>query len=173
MREEGATYVVTSHGKPVAKIVPFEANADVSAHARETLLDRLKAAPVRAGRALEARGSLQTREMKIALDTNVLAYAEGVNDAKRRDAALEIVARLPQDAIVVPVQGARRALHRAGAKGGARRRVGARCRARLARCVRPGRDVAGPVLLAAMDLRPTTGLSIWDAIVLAAAAQAG
>ncbi len=51
VREDGATYVVTSHGKPVAKIVPFEANADVSAPARETMLDRLKAAPVaRAGR---------------------------------------------------------------------------------------------------------------------------
>ena len=51
VREEGATYVVTSHGKPVAKIVPFEADADHSARARETLLDRLKTAPLaRAGR---------------------------------------------------------------------------------------------------------------------------
>jgi prevent-host-death family protein len=51
VREEGATYVVTSHGKPVAKIVPFEADADLSTRARETLLDRLKTAPLaRAGR---------------------------------------------------------------------------------------------------------------------------
>jgi prevent-host-death family protein len=27
VREEGATYVVTSHGKPVAKIVPYEDKA--------------------------------------------------------------------------------------------------------------------------------------------------
>jgi prevent-host-death family protein len=51
VREDGATYVVTSHGKPVAKIVPFEADADLSTRARETLLDRLKNAPLaRAGR---------------------------------------------------------------------------------------------------------------------------
>ena len=51
VREDGATYVVTSHGKPVAKIVPFEADADLSVRARETLLDRLKTAPLaRAGR---------------------------------------------------------------------------------------------------------------------------
>ena len=51
VREEGATYVVTSHGKPVAKIVPFEADTDLSAHARKTLLDRLKTAPLaKAGR---------------------------------------------------------------------------------------------------------------------------
>jgi prevent-host-death family protein len=51
VREEGATYVVTSHGKPVAKIVPFEADTDLSTRARETLLDRLKTAPLaRAGR---------------------------------------------------------------------------------------------------------------------------
>jgi prevent-host-death family protein len=51
VREEGATYVVTSHGKPVAKIVPFEADADFSTRARETLIDRLKSAPLaRAGR---------------------------------------------------------------------------------------------------------------------------
>jgi len=51
VREEGATYVVTSHGKPVAKIVPFEGGADLSTRARETLLDRLKTAPLaRAGR---------------------------------------------------------------------------------------------------------------------------
>ena len=51
VREEGATYVVTSHGKPVAKIVPFEADDDLSVRARETLLDRLKSAPLaRAGR---------------------------------------------------------------------------------------------------------------------------
>jgi prevent-host-death family protein len=51
VREEGATYVVTSHGKPVAKIVPFEGDTDLSVRARAALLDRLKVAPIeRAGR---------------------------------------------------------------------------------------------------------------------------
>ena len=41
--------------------------------------------------------------MKIALDTNVLAYAEGINDAARRDAALALIERIPQTSIFVPV----------------------------------------------------------------------
>ena len=42
--------------------------------------------------------------MKIALDTNVLAYAEGTNGAAKRDKALELIQRLPPWAIVIPVQ---------------------------------------------------------------------
>jgi len=33
--------------------------------------------------------------MKVALDTNVLAYAEGTNGAAMRDRALELIERLP------------------------------------------------------------------------------
>ncbi len=40
--------------------------------------------------------------VRIALDTNVMAYAEGV--AKRRRAARNLVARLPGHLVVVPVQ---------------------------------------------------------------------
>ena len=36
--------------------------------------------------------------MKVALDTNVLAYAEGVNGAERRGTALDLVHGLPQEA---------------------------------------------------------------------------
>ena len=42
--------------------------------------------------------------MRVALDTNFLAYAEGVNDSERRNAALDLVGRLPQRDVVVPVQ---------------------------------------------------------------------
>ena len=42
--------------------------------------------------------------MRLALDTNILAYAEGVNGADRRRVALDIVRRLPQDAVIIPVQ---------------------------------------------------------------------
>ncbi|WP_086999650.1 PIN domain-containing protein [Rhizobium sullae] len=42
--------------------------------------------------------------MKVALDTNLLAYAEGVNGADRRDIALNFLRRLPADAAVIPVQ---------------------------------------------------------------------
>jgi prevent-host-death family protein len=39
---EGRSYVVTSHGKPVARIVPAGKNEDVAAEARTALLSRLK-----------------------------------------------------------------------------------------------------------------------------------
>jgi prevent-host-death family protein len=43
----GHSYVVTSHGRPVARILPFPEETQVSRTARATLLERLKAAPVR------------------------------------------------------------------------------------------------------------------------------
>lgn len=47
---EGRSYVVTSHGRPVARIVPVEsgegAGATVGAGARSALLARLKRQPV-------------------------------------------------------------------------------------------------------------------------------
>ena len=42
--------------------------------------------------------------MKVALDTNVLAYAEGTNGAAMRDKTLELIQRLPVGAVVLPVQ---------------------------------------------------------------------
>jgi len=43
---EGHSYVVTSHGKPVAKIVPVEKNDAVTPGARSALLKRLRSEPV-------------------------------------------------------------------------------------------------------------------------------
>ena len=42
--------------------------------------------------------------MRVALDTNVLVYAEGVNGAEQRRFALDLIQRLPQEATVIPVQ---------------------------------------------------------------------
>lgn len=42
----GHSFVVTSHGRPVARIVPFAAGEHVTATARTTLFKRLAAAPV-------------------------------------------------------------------------------------------------------------------------------
>jgi predicted nucleic acid-binding protein len=110
--------------------------------------------------------------MKIALDTNVLAYAEGVNDAVRRDTALDIVARLPQEAVVVPVQALGELFIVLVRKAG-------RDAAMAREAVLGWRDAfslietSPAVLIAAMDLAADHELAIWDAIILAAAAQAG
>jgi len=43
---EGRSYVVTTHGKPVAKIIPFTTDDRVVARARAALLERLSDEPV-------------------------------------------------------------------------------------------------------------------------------
>ena len=43
---EGHSYVVTSHGKPVARLIPAGKHEDVASSARSTLLARLEQQPV-------------------------------------------------------------------------------------------------------------------------------
>jgi prevent-host-death family protein len=48
---DGHTYVVTSHGKPVARLIPAGKHDDVAVSARSALLSRLEKQPaVNAGR---------------------------------------------------------------------------------------------------------------------------
>ncbi len=42
----GRSFVVTSHGKPVARLVPVDEGDHVSVRARDLLLDRLQSQPV-------------------------------------------------------------------------------------------------------------------------------
>jgi prevent-host-death family protein len=43
---EGRSYVVTSHGKPVARLIPAGKHDDVATSARATLLSRLETQPI-------------------------------------------------------------------------------------------------------------------------------
>lgn len=43
---EGQSYIVTTHGRPVAKIVPIDQHDGVVASARSALFKRLRAQPV-------------------------------------------------------------------------------------------------------------------------------
>ena len=110
--------------------------------------------------------------MRLALDTNVLAYAEGVNDAERRAQALDIIGRLPQSSVFVPVQSLGELFHVLVRKAG-------RSAAAAREAVLGWRDAfelietSPTVLLAALDLAADHQLAIWDAIILAAAAEAG
>lgn len=47
VREARATYVVTAHGRPVAKIIPYNGSDDlVRSKARGALFERLRSQPV-------------------------------------------------------------------------------------------------------------------------------
>ena len=42
--------------------------------------------------------------MKVALDTNILAYAEGVGDAARCKMARVLIEQLPVESVLLPAQ---------------------------------------------------------------------
>ena len=110
--------------------------------------------------------------MRIALDTNVLAYAEGINGAVRRDAALSLIRRLPQDATVVPVQVLGELFNVLVRKGG-KSRSAARDVLLSWRDAFPVLETSPEVMLAAVDLATDHQLGLWDAVILSAAARSG
>ncbi len=110
--------------------------------------------------------------MRLALDTNVLAYAEGVNGAPGKKAALDLIAKLPEDGTFLPVQVLGELFHVLVRKAG---RSPERARAAILdwQDAFPLIETSPAVMLAATDLAAHRRLSIWDAVVLAAAAAAG
>lgn len=110
--------------------------------------------------------------MRIAFDTNVLAYAEGINGVERRDAALNLIRRLPQEAAVVPVQVLGELFNVLVRKGG-KSRSDARDTLLSWRDTFPVVETSPEVMLAAADLAADHQLGIWDAVILSAASQAG
>ena len=109
--------------------------------------------------------------MRVALDTNVLAYAEGINGAERRDAALNVIRRLPQEAAVVPVQVLGELFNVLVRKAG-KSRSDARDILLSWRDTFPVVETSPEVVLAAADLATDHQLGIWDAVILSAASQA-
>ena len=101
--------------------------------------------------------------MKVALDTNILAYAEGVNGAERRDAALDLVRRLPQATTVIPVQVLGELFNVLVRKAG-RSRAAARDALLAWRDAFPVVGTSAEVMLSAADLASDHRFGIWDAV---------
>jgi predicted nucleic acid-binding protein len=109
--------------------------------------------------------------MKVALDTNVLAYAEGTNGVVMREKALEIIQRLPRGATVLPVQTLGE-LFNVLVRKAKRRPSRARAAVLSWRDAYPTIETSITVMVGATDLAAMHGLTIWDSVVLAAAAEA-
>jgi len=109
--------------------------------------------------------------MRIALDTNVLAYAEGVNGAVMRDRALKLIQRLPPGAIVVPAQTLGE-LFNVLVRKAKRRPTRARDAVLSWRDAYAVMETSSAVIVNATDLAFAHGLTIWDSVVLAASAEA-
>lgn len=109
--------------------------------------------------------------MRIALDTNVLAYAEGVGDAKRVDTALRLVEALPADSVLVPVQ-ALGELYRVLTGKARLLPDAARAAVQAWADSFTVADSTWEALQAAFDLARDHQFSIWDALIMAVAADA-
>lgn len=109
--------------------------------------------------------------MKVALDTNILAYAENVNGTGKRDLALDLVRRLPQDAVVIPVQVLGELFNVLVRKAG-KSRTDARTTLLEWRDAFAVVETSPEIMLAAADLATDHQLGIWDAVILCAGSQA-
>ena len=109
--------------------------------------------------------------MRLALDTNILAYAEGVNTLEMKRSAVALLDRLPQSSVVLPVQVLGELFQVLVRKAN---RSPAKARA----AVLSWRDsfqlveTSATVMVAAADVAVTHHLSLWDAVILCSAAEA-
>jgi predicted nucleic acid-binding protein len=109
--------------------------------------------------------------VSVACDTNVLAYAEGVNGTEKKAVALDLIERLAPAGTLIPVQ-ALSELFNVLVKKARWSRTDAQ-RAVLAwGDAFPLIDTGSDVLLAALDLTLHHQLGFWDSVILSAAADA-
>ncbi|MCC7049483.1 MAG: PIN domain-containing protein [Alphaproteobacteria bacterium] len=108
--------------------------------------------------------------MKVALDTNILACAEGVNGPDRRRLVLDVLRRLPTDAVVVPAQALGELFNVLVRKAAWKPRD---ARAALLAWSDSFVTIASttPIMHAAADLAVDHRLGIWDCVILASAAE--
>lgn len=110
--------------------------------------------------------------MRVALDTNVLAYAQGVNGDAMKKAALALIGALPADAVVLPAQAIAELFQVLIRKG---QLTPAQARAAILSWCNgyPVAETSQSVLLGAAELAVSHRLSFWDGIILASATEAG
>ena len=108
--------------------------------------------------------------MRIALDTNILAYAEGAGDKARCKAARTLLERLPVEAILLPAQTLGE-LYRV-LTGKTKRKAAPTRKAILSWA--DSFEIADSTWAAfqsALDLAVDYQLQIWDALILSVAAE--
>lgn len=108
--------------------------------------------------------------MRVALDTNVLAYAEGLGEVARVQAAVALIESLPADAVLLPAQ-VLGELYRV--LSGKARQPPAIARAAVQAWADgfPVADSTWSAFQAALDLAADHQFSIWDALIIAVTAE--
>lgn len=108
--------------------------------------------------------------MRAALDTNILAYAEGVGDPPRCAMAIRLVEQLAPAAVVLPAQTLGELYRVLTGKAG-RPPSGAREAVLMWADSFEIADSTWPAFQSALDLSADHGLQIWDALILSVAAE--
>jgi predicted nucleic acid-binding protein len=110
--------------------------------------------------------------MRLVLDTNVLAYAAGVNGSERQRTALELLGKLSESETFLPVQALGELFRILVRKAKISPRL-ARTTIIRYRDTYPLIETSSSVFLSATDLAVDHKISIWDAVIFAAAAETG
>ena len=112
-----------------------------------------------------------TIDVLAALDSNFMIYAEDMFADPRRETALALLEIIPVERIVVPVQAAGEVLNWLVRKARVPKALAAeRTLGWLQRYT--AQPTTERILVAAGDLAATHDLQVWDAVILAAAAEA-
>jgi predicted nucleic acid-binding protein len=109
--------------------------------------------------------------MRIALDTNILVYAEGVNGEPRQQLALDLFSQLSRVSTFIPVQVLGELFGVLVSKASISSKS---AQSRIAdwQASFPMIETSQTVLTSAIDLSVQHKLRIWDAIIFAAAVEA-
>jgi predicted nucleic acid-binding protein len=108
--------------------------------------------------------------MRIALDTNIMAYAEGLGDKPRCEAAIRIIEQLPAELVVIPAQTLGE-LFRVLTKKANRDATTARQAIMTWADSFEIADSSWVAFQAAMDLATDHRLQLWDSLIMAVAAE--
>lgn len=108
--------------------------------------------------------------MRVALDTNVLAYAEGVGTKEKRDRTVEVLGQLDAGAVLLPAQTLGE-LFRVLTGKAKRTAMQARSAVLGWADAYPVADSTWSAFQGAFDLCADHALPIWDALILSAAAE--
>jgi predicted nucleic acid-binding protein len=108
--------------------------------------------------------------MRVAIDTNILAYAEGVSDHARCEAATDLISRLPIENVLIPAQALGELFRVLTGKANcspdtARSRI-----LQWADSYEVG-DSIWSTFQSAFDLTVDHNLQIWDALILSVTAE--
>ncbi len=108
--------------------------------------------------------------MLVAIDTNVLAYAEGAGDESRRAQAVALLTNLPEASVVLPLQVLGELFR---VMVGKLRRSPTEARDAVLRWsdAYAVRDSTWGALQSAFDLAAVHGLTVWDSLILSVAAE--